>query len=208
MVSIQNCPGLVDIHLELADLIPGKRHEPVQISASHVIVCRGRRHLGKAIKLPQGLFFGFLRHPCGFDFLTEFFNFALLVGFAQLFLDSLHLLAQIKLALTGCHLILYVGLDLERNCCTSTSRARWRLRRSSRAERSRLSSNSCFSVLEIDGRLAAIKSARRAGSSMFITTVCRSSDKLGESCTTCWKSEVTLRTKASKSGVACAGKMS
>ncbi len=56
-----------------------------------------------------------------------------------------------------------------------------------RARTSSVSSTSCLVGVLIVLRLDAMKSARRAGSSMFIASVCRSSDSSGDSDTTFWK---------------------
>ncbi len=62
-------------------------------------------------ELAQGFLSSLFGHPGGFDLLAELFNVLLLVEFAQLLLDRLHLLAQVVLALALRHLVLNVGLD-------------------------------------------------------------------------------------------------
>ena len=62
---------------------------------------------------------------------------------------------------------------------------------------SRVSSVSCLSGVESDGKDEAMKSTRRPGSSMFRATVESSSDSVGEPATICWNSVSTLRCRAS-----------
>ncbi len=80
---------------------------------------------------------------------------------------------------------------------TSSSLIRMRLRLSIRARTSSVSSTSCFTVVPIVLRLEAMKSASRPGSAMFIASVCRSSERSGESDTTFWKLLLMFRCSAS-----------
>ena len=66
-----------------------------------------------------------------------------------------------------------------------------------RARTSSVSSTSCLIAVLIVLRLDAMKSARRAGSSMFSASVCRSSESSGDSETTFWKLLLMLRSSAS-----------
>ncbi len=62
---------------------------------------------------------------------------------------------------------------------------------------SRVSSVSCLSGVESEGKDEAMKSTRRPGSSMFKATVESSSESVGEPETICWNSVSTLRCRAS-----------
>ena len=66
-----------------------------------------------------------------------------------------------------------------------------------RARMSSVSSTSCLTAVLIVDSDDAMKSARRPGSAMFIASVCRSSDRSGDSDTTCWKFVLMLRASAS-----------
>src|SRR3989442_1205898 len=112
MVLIQGRLRFGQVDFKIADLVPGKGHEPVEVVASDVIALRGGRHFRQAAELPQGLFARFLRHAGGLDLLAQLFNLLLLVGLTHLFLDGLHLLAQVILALALRYLVLDIGLDL------------------------------------------------------------------------------------------------
>ncbi len=68
---------------------------------------------------------------------------------------------------------------------------------SSRARISSVSSTSCFTAVAIVDSEEAMKSARRPASVMFVASVCRSSDRSGDSDTTCWKLVLMLRASAS-----------
>ncbi len=72
--------------------------------------------------------------------------------------------------------------------------------RSRRAVTSGVSSSSCLSAVVRKGRLEAMKSARRPGSSMLMAMVCRSSESVGEEVTISWNWLTTLRCRASSSG--------
>ena len=47
VVRVQELLRLAQVHLQLADFVPGQHDQPVQIGACHVIVCGRRRHLGE-----------------------------------------------------------------------------------------------------------------------------------------------------------------
>ncbi len=62
---------------------------------------------------------------------------------------------------------------------------------------SRVSSVSCLSGVDSEGKDDAIKSTSRPGSSMFKATVESSSESVGEPATICWNNVRTLRCNAS-----------
>ena len=71
------------------------------------------RHLRQAIELAQRFLLDGLGHAGGFDLLGELLDFlGLVVAFAELLLDRLHLLAQEVLALVLADLGLHLRLDL------------------------------------------------------------------------------------------------
>ncbi len=111
VVFLKDRLRLAEIHFKAAQLAPGQRHQPVQIRARDVIVCRHGRHLGEPAELAQRLFARFLAHASGLDFLAQLFDLLLLVGFTELLLNRFHLLAQIVLSLALRHLVLNVGLN-------------------------------------------------------------------------------------------------
>jgi len=87
-----------------------QHHQPVEIGARDGVLRRRRRHLGQAIELAQRFFLDRLRHPGGLDLLGDLFDLlGLIVAFAELLLDRLHLLAQEVLALVLADL----GLDCD-----------------------------------------------------------------------------------------------
>jgi hypothetical protein len=109
VVVVEDLLGLDEIDLGLRPLRPGQSHEPVEVGARHGVFGGGGRHLAQAVQLAQGLLLRLVGHARGFDLVAELVVFALLVvAFAQLLLDGLHLLAQVVLALV----LLQLGLDL------------------------------------------------------------------------------------------------
>ncbi len=80
---------------------------------------------------------------------------------------------------------------------TSSSLMRMRFRLSIRARMSSVSRTSCFTAVLIVDSEEAMKSASRPGSVMFAASVCRSSERSGDSDTTCWKFVLMLRASAS-----------
>ena len=71
------------------------------------------RHLRQPIELAQRFLLDRLGHAGGFDLLGELLDFlGLVVAFAELLLDRLHLLAQEVLALVLADLGLHLRLDL------------------------------------------------------------------------------------------------
>ncbi len=102
---------------EVDDLVgplrPRQRDQPVEIRARHGVLGRGHRHLREPIELAQRLLLDRLGHAGRFDLLGELFDFLrLVVAFAELLLDRLHLLAQEVLALVLADLGLHLRLDL------------------------------------------------------------------------------------------------
>ena len=66
-----------------------------------------------------------------------------------------------------------------------------------RVRTSSVSSTSCLTAVLIVASDDAMKSASRPGSTMFIASVCRSSESSGDRDTTCWKFVLMFRASAS-----------
>ena len=118
------------------------------------------------------------------------------VGFAQFLLNGLHLLAQQKLALALVHLLLNLLVNLVAQFEHFLFLGKLADQVSSRLRTLNVSSSSWRTIVLSEGRVEATKSARRAGESMFITSVCRSSESCGERATTSRNSSCTLRSSA------------
>jgi len=105
--------SLGNVSFHTARLRPGQNRKPFDIVPGHGVIGGHRRHTGEPGKLLESFFLYLLRHPCSFNFLPQFFDIALgFILLTQLFLDRLHLLAQVVLALRLLHLILNFRLDL------------------------------------------------------------------------------------------------
>ena len=113
MVVVEDFLRLLDVDLGLRPLVPGQRHQPVEVGAGHRVLGGGGRHLGEAVELAHRLLLDVLGHARGFDLLAQLVELALLVvAFPELLLDGLHLLAQVVLALVLLQLRLDLALDL------------------------------------------------------------------------------------------------
>ena len=94
-------------------LLPRQRDEPVQVGARDGVLGGRHRHLRQAIELALRLLLDGLGHPRRFDLLAQLLDFlGLVVAFAELLLNRLHLLAQEVLALVLADLRLHLRLDL------------------------------------------------------------------------------------------------
>ena len=92
---------------------PRQRDEPVEIGARHGVFGGRHRHLRQAIELAQRFLLHRLGHAGRFDLLGELLDLlGLIVAFAELLLNRLHLLAQEVLALVLADLGLHLRLDL------------------------------------------------------------------------------------------------
>ena len=136
------------------------------------------------------------------DLRFQIVNIALaFVLLTQFFLNGLHLLAQVVLALRLLDFILHFRLDLVAQLLDFELLRQMLVDFSSRTLTSVVSSVSCLSEVDSEGKDEAMKSTNRPGSSIFIATVESSSDKVGEPATICWNSVSTLRCRASISAV-------
>ena len=112
VIGVEDLLGVLQIDRVFRALRPRQRDEPVDVGARHGVLGRGDRHLGQAIELAQRFLLHRLGHAGGVDFRAQLLDFlGLLVPFAQLLLDRLHLLAQEVLALVLADLGLDLGLD-------------------------------------------------------------------------------------------------
>ena len=113
MIGIENFLGLGDLDFLPRSFLPGEDGEPLDVVAGDGIIGGHGRHAGKAAEFFERFFFYVVGHAGGFDFLLEIFGVALaFVLLAQFFLDGLHLLAQVILALRLLDAVLNFRLDL------------------------------------------------------------------------------------------------
>src|ERR1700674_3990069 len=113
VVGVENLFRLRDFNFSTRSLRPGQDGQPLDIVSRDRIIRRHRRHARQASEFLQRFFLHFIGHARGFDFLFWFFGVTLaFVLLAQFFLDRLHLLAQVILALRLLHTILHFRLDL------------------------------------------------------------------------------------------------
>ena len=113
VVGIEDLFGLEDVDLTAARFRPRQHRQPLNVVAGDRIVGCHRRHALQPVQLLQRFFLHFFRHSRAFNLLPQVFNILLaFVGFAQLFLDGFHLLAQVVLALRLLHAVLDFSLDL------------------------------------------------------------------------------------------------
>src|SRR6516225_11879980 len=115
MIGVEDLLGEREILLNLRLFTPRYREQPVEVIAHHSGLRRHRRHLPELLELVRRLLACLLREPGLLDLGLDLVELILLV--AELFLDRLHLLVEIVLALRLLHLPLdaapYALLDLE-----------------------------------------------------------------------------------------------
>ena len=105
--------GLRQIDHLVGPLHPRQRDQPIEIGARDRVFGRRHRHLRQAIELAQRFLLDQLGHAGGLDLLGELLDLlGLVVAFAELLLNRLHLLAQEVLALVLADLRLHLRLDL------------------------------------------------------------------------------------------------
>ena len=113
MIGVEHALGVRQIDDFVGPLVPRQRDEPVEIGARHGVLGGRDRHLRQPIELAQRFLLHRLGHAGRFDLLGELLDFlGLIVAFAELLLDRLHLLAQEVLALVLADLGLHLRLDL------------------------------------------------------------------------------------------------
>ena len=104
MLEVENLLSFGNILLDLALDPPRDRQQPIEIVAHHRRFRRHRRHLLELFELSQRLVLGFFRQLGVFDLFFELGDVVALVRIAKFFLNGLHLLIQIVLALCLLHL--------------------------------------------------------------------------------------------------------
>ncbi len=102
--------GKVQTHFGLG--LPWHLDEPVDVGPHHGSFGRHRRHLLELVQLGIGLGQGVFRKAGSIDALSQLFDFVMtFFVVAELFLNGLHLLIQVVLALTALHLLLDATAD-------------------------------------------------------------------------------------------------
>ena len=113
VIGVENLLRLRDIDLAARRLLPRQHRQPLDVVAGEAVIGGHRRHARQAAQFLQRFFLHVVGHAGGFDLLPQLFGIA--GGFvllAQFFLDGLHLLAQVVLALRLLHAVLHFALDL------------------------------------------------------------------------------------------------
>ena len=104
------------LHLAHVDAVgrgarPGQIGQPLHVGARDLVLGRLRLHPAQAPELLSGGLFRFQRQLGARDAFAQLFDFVVVRGFAQLFADVAHLLAQHVVALRAAHL----GVDERRD---------------------------------------------------------------------------------------------
>ena len=104
MVLVQYLFGQGQVVFDFSFFVPRQAYQRINIVAHHRSLGRHGRHELEFFQLAFGFFARLSGHAGGFDFLFNFFNVSAVFTFAQLFLNGLDLLVQIKIALVFFHL--------------------------------------------------------------------------------------------------------
>src|SRR5579862_6351195 len=113
VIGVENFLRLRDVDFDAGRLLPRQHGKPLDVVAGKAVVGGHRRHASQPAQLLQSFFFDVVRHACLLDFLAQLFGVARgFILLAQLFLDGLHLLAQVILALRLLYAVLHFALDL------------------------------------------------------------------------------------------------
>ena len=100
MVRIQHFPGLLHVYYGPAGFGPRQHCQPFDVVAGHGVIGCHRRHTSQARQFLECLFLHVVRHARRFDLLAQLVHIARrFILLTQFFLDGLHLLAQVILAL-------------------------------------------------------------------------------------------------------------
>ena len=201
VILVENLLGLGDVHLLVAragGLVPRQRGHPFQVGPRNHVLGRSRSHLRQALELPLAFLLCVGRHAGLFDLLAQLFDFRLAVlGFAQLLLNGLHLLAQQEFALALVHLLLHLVVNLGAQLEDFLFFGKL-----VDQDFQPLADAECFKQLltnhGVERRQRGgdeIREARR-GVSMFAASVCKSSESCGERATTSRNNSWTLRSSA------------
>ena len=113
MVGVENLLRLQNFNLATRSLGPGQHRQPLDVIARARIVGGHGRHARQTSQFLEGFLLHVVGHARRFNLLFQVFGFASpFVLLAQFFLDGLHLLAQVVLALRLLHAILHFRLNL------------------------------------------------------------------------------------------------
>jgi hypothetical protein len=113
MVRVEHLARLDEVEVVLRLLVPGQADDPLDVGADDAVFGGGGRQLLEPPQLAVDRLAGLLRELHLVRPVSELRDLGLLrVGFAELLLDRLQLLAQEVLALRGFHLRLNLVLDL------------------------------------------------------------------------------------------------
>ncbi|MCY1404163.1 hypothetical protein D9M71_193650 [compost metagenome] len=112
VVGIEDILGLCQIQANLALGLPRHIDQPIDVGTHHGRFSGHRRHLLELVQLGSGLDQGFLRQAGVVDTLLQLLDFVVtFVDIAELFLNGLHLLIQVVLALAALHLLFDAATD-------------------------------------------------------------------------------------------------
>jgi hypothetical protein len=113
MIGVEHRLGLQQIDVLVGPLRPRERDEPVDVGPGDRVLGGGRGHFRQSIELAKRFLLHLVGHPRRFDLVAQLVDFlGLIVAFAELLLDRLHLLAQEVLALVLADFGLHLGLNL------------------------------------------------------------------------------------------------
>ncbi len=113
MVGVEDLLRLQDVDLDARRLLPRQYREPLDVVAREAIIGGHRRHARQPAKFLQGFLLHLVRHAGGLNLLPQLLGITRgLVLLTQFFLDGLHLLAEVVLALRLLYAVLHFALDL------------------------------------------------------------------------------------------------
>jgi len=105
VVLVEDGPRRRDVDVVGGLLLPRHGHEPVDIGPRDRVLRRRRRHLRQSVELAERFLLRLLGHASRLDLLPQRIDLLrAVVGVSELFLDRLHLLAEVVLALRLRHL--------------------------------------------------------------------------------------------------------
>ena len=117
MIGLKHLLRLAEVVADAGTLLPRHVYQPVDVVADHGGLGRHRRHHLELAELGGGLGARLLRHPRRLDPLGEIVEIVRRLVVSELFLDRLHLLVEVVLALALLHLPLHTAanplLDLQ-----------------------------------------------------------------------------------------------
>ena len=112
VICVQNVFSTLEIQAHLTLSLPRHLHQPVDVGAHHGGFCGHWRHLLELVQLRLGLGHCIFRQTGSIDAFFQLFDFIVtFVTITQLFLNGLHLLIQVVLALAALHLLFNAATD-------------------------------------------------------------------------------------------------